>query len=577
VSTGDHENPHKRASWNPPTWLAWAAVAVAVAVTVVIVWNSSGPAFFTDEISTMGMAKLFADPANPWTLGGGSFLPLTGILLTPIWWFTQDPATAYRAAIIVLAVVSLSAIWPFAKIGRFFGLTRNAAVVVASIVAVAPGHAIQANYVWSEQVLALVTALTVWRGLVFARDRTTANAVWFGVVGALAFVAHGRAIVVSATAGIALLAFAVKRWRAAWPGIVAYSVVLGVGLLAFRFVSRTLYRHDIRTSHTFEFLGNGTPATFVEQAVSQTWYAIVPWLGLVFLGTVFLVRKSRRGEESAVAVRWILAAFGASFVFVVVLLAGSVTPFPRVDLYVYGRYLDFIALPLALIGIVALVQGVRMRVLALTALSGAVATAAFLIVVAPHIPDGGRWDSPHIPELAMFLDPGLIGRGAKDSWGSIAAVLGVMVLLVLALARRRLVAVAVVAAYFVFASVWTDQHVALEHERSARSRPPMLVALDGVPDEYAVYSPLTIPHVHDTENAYVFWAYPREFVTFENPEDMTGVLVYAPRDYQPAIDAGALPLNGSAFALLWVWVYPGELYDQLDAEGRLAHPTDEDA
>lgn len=574
MTTEDHETSPPRIPWDPPTWLAAAAVALAVAVTTVIVWNSSGPAFFTDEISTMAMAHLFADPADPWTLGGGSFLPLTGVLLTPIWWFTQDPATAYRAAIIVLSVVSLAALWPFAMIARHLGLARNASIVVAAVIVVAPGHAIQANYVWSEQVLAFVAALTVWRGLVFARERTAANAVWFGIVGALAFVAHGRALVLSGTAGLALLAFAAKRWRRAWPGVVAYTVILGAGLLAFRFASRTLYPSDIRASHTLEFLGNASPSSLVEQTASQVWYAIVPWLGLVFLGVVFLSRMARRGEDS-VAARWILAAFGASLIFVVVLLAGSVSPFPRVDLHVYGRYLDFIALPLAMIGLVAIWRGVSGRVLALTALAGAAATAAFLLLVAPGIPDGGRWDSPHVPEIAMYLDPGLIGRGAKDSWASIAILLGIAMLLVLTIARRRTVAVAVVAAYFAFASVWTDQHVALDHERSARSPAPMLQSLDGIPDEYAVFAPATIPHVHDAQNAYVFWAYPRKFLLFEEPEEMTGVLVYAPTDYEPAIEAGALPLNGSAFASLWVWVYPGALFDELDAEGRLAHPVDE--
>lgn len=560
--------------WDPPAWLAWACVLSATAVTLLVVWHSTAPLFVNDEVSVVGASRLLVHPGQDWQLGGLSYLPGTAALLAPVWWFTDDPATFYRIAVLLLGLVSVAIVWPLTRIAQELGMTRNTGMVLGSIIAAAPDHALLANYVWSEQLLSLMVAIAVWRGMVLARQwgegtLGVAAPALFALAIAGCYLVHGRAVLFAGVGGVALVVVAWRSPRRGLPAVGVYGAVMVGAHLLYRWVSSSLYPDDARTGRTLRGLVDQTPAEFASTAVSQAWYHSVTWLGLGGLGALLMLSWSRRGQRLLVA-RWLLCGVLVSAVFISMMLAGSPTARERLDLHVYGRYLAPFVLPLAFVGLAGLARGISGRIRWAGVGLVSAATALMLVLVVPGLPPGGIWSTAHLPGVAFMLSPRLQYRGVLDPWMPITLVLGIAAIFAIVLSRWRKAAVAVIAGGLVGITLWTDQRMLLDLEMFGRKEIPHTEVVRDLPTEVVLAGDSRAFDVFAFRGFYTFWSHPRSFILYDpDREARPSDLVVARMDWETAHDEGALPVKGSFFEAVVVWVFPGELQDRLRAADRL--------
>lgn len=566
--------------WEPPRWSVWVAVAVVVVANLIVAWDSTGLIYQADEAGMIFNAALFARPEGPVVLLGSSYMPGLAILIAPLWLFTDEAATVYRMAIFLNAAIGVATIWPMSRVARKFGAGRNASVLMAAVIAVSPAMLIQSNYLLAENLLHFVVMLTAWAAIVQLRNPSFRQAALLGASAGAMFLVHGRALplLVVVAVGFAVMLF--KRPVDALGGGGLLASISVASYLLLLWIEEQNYMKAERAAGQIDQLLAGSPGDYVTAIVSQTWVESLTWLGLAGIGLLVLVVRARRGAHRFES-RWLLAAVVAAIVFVVMTLAGGTwgetAGISRLDAFAYGRYIEVITPVLAVIGVAALAarlsRAIAWSVVGVAAVSGAL----FLLLVVPLMPLGGRWEGSHAPAVSAFLSDALVGTDQRDPWWAIVLFGVIATVAVVVASRRSPWSIPALGAVFLAWSLYGDQAVLKDHEFWARQIPPSLVALEGVPESEPLAVDLSQEQIGRGFNQIEFWVYPRELAAFSSERGdtprsdlaLTGVQVSLPAEQ------GAWPLNGSLVGETVIWVYPGELRDALDAEGRVAHPNDE--
>ncbi len=571
-------------AWSPPSLLAWFAIAVAVAVWVMVVWDTVAPIFGNDDISNLVYGSKLVEPGYHWALTGWSYLPGMSVLYAPLWAISNDPTFIARAASVIVGILGVLTLWPLTRLAQALGLTRNAGMIVAAIVMIAPGRALNGNYYWGETLLGLGVAVLALTGLRLAREASIKNAVIFALASALTMSAHGRVFVVVGVAGLALLALSRSSMRAAIAGVATYVVTVGGVLLLYRYESAVNFR-DARTERSLSSLTDGTFGDGAVAATSQLWYHVIAWWALAILGVALLVRMVRSRTDRLWA-WWAIAGFGVMYVFVVILVARPREGGGRLDGFAYGRYSEGVTFLLGFLGLVFIVKGVSRLIVAITAATAVVIGILYLVIVVPQIPNGGLAVPAHMPGLFLWLDDQVVTTGGKDHWPLIVAVSILFGVVGALIARFRALALSVMALYFLGYTTYADGiylHASVVFGDGGRGIPIQVYGMGELPQGVPLAVDSNLELLATQSNYYSYWLYPTEFEWFDpatdtRPSDM----VLARTDWQPALDGGALPLNGSLGSFenpatpgvveqTWVWVFPGEVQDTLDAQGRLAH------
>ena len=168
-------------------------------------------------------------------LAGGPGADLSGstlypggypLLITPVYWFTSNPATVYHAVLMINAAIS-AAIMPLGYLAcRRLGLDRPAAYGVATVAALVPAGFFYSQYAMTDAVFPVITlawllATHSWLTASSARGRYAAAA-GSALLAGFAYMVHSRGLVL--LAGSAAVG-AFMAWRrptrrppaAAWP------------------------------------------------------------------------------------------------------------------------------------------------------------------------------------------------------------------------------------------------------------------------------------------------------------------------------------------------------------------------
>ena len=122
------------------------------------------------------------------------------LLITPVFWFTSNPVTAYHAVLMINAPVS-AALMPLGYLAcRRLGLDRPAAYGVAAVTALLPAGFFYTEYAMTDAiypVLVLAWLLTVhsWLTTPSARGRYAA-AIGSALLAGLAYAVHSRGLVI---------------------------------------------------------------------------------------------------------------------------------------------------------------------------------------------------------------------------------------------------------------------------------------------------------------------------------------------------------------------------------------------
>lgn len=366
-----------------------------VVVAVVHGWaagDSTSPVQTKDEIGYLMAGRLLAGAGGAELSApdfAGGYAVGWGVVTAPLWWLGVAPDRLYQLAIGVNVALAVAAVPVLIALARRLGAGPRTAALAAVAVSVAPGRALYTGYAQPEALLSLllaVVALLLWD--VLARAAGRRHLALLTVVAGFLLWTHARTAPVVATVVVAL-AWAAWRDRrpAAATAAVGTAAVAGVGWWLNGRVESLLYP-DVagRVAAAGDQVSGLSVATAAVVTVGHAWYGAAAWLGLTVLGVVVLVEllaspapgppgtSERSGTGRRVWSAWLLASVAGSLVVGAAYLSTRFGEGARLDMIVYGRYMDPLWGLLALVGAAAVLSGgVRRRT--------AVATMATSVIV----------------------------------------------------------------------------------------------------------------------------------------------------------------------------------------------------
>ena len=553
-----------------PTWCGWLAVTVAVGMMAAVGWGSSAPLFRADEIGNLGNAQLFANPGTTWLLAGKAYMPGMGILLTPVWLITDDPATAYRIAIAMCAVMGLLVILPLRRIAKHFGAAPVTATILAALVVVAPSRVLGSNYVWAENLLVLLVSTTVVLLLECGPSTRFSGGVLLGAAAGATFLAHGRALPFAVGALLVAVWLLRSQPRVAASAAVTGAATLAASYVLFGYVADALYIGDDRVASTLDDIRRATPETYFASLGGQAWYQVAAWAGLTALGAIVLGGAAqRKGWRSAPA--GVFALLAGMSLLVPLVIANPVVE-DRGHVYFYGRYLDAFLVPLAVIGLAGIVRGVRWRSWITSLGVGTAGGLVFVLASAPKIGEGFMITPAHVPGVAYLVRVVPTDTQWPGSW-ALVVILSLVPAVVLAVTSRwPRVSLTLFAVWAVGVSLYSDEAKFDRFDQLYRSPPFQVDVLAAVDPAITLFGDVTSAQVQNNGNEFTFWSHPRAFVYMDTRKDTSDVVLFIADLSAPFVaQSGASPFVGSIVGDSATWVVPGTLHDQLDAQGRLLH------
>ncbi len=169
-------------------------------------WLSRGqvvPLATPDESAYLIAARVLVNGGVPANFSYSTLYPAGyPLLITPVFWFTRDPVTAYRAVLMINALLSALVLPLGFAAGRRMGLDRPLAYAVAMVAAVLPAGLFYAEYAMTDAiypviVLGWLLAVHGWLVSPSRRGRYAA-AVGSALLAGYADAVHSRGLVILA-------------------------------------------------------------------------------------------------------------------------------------------------------------------------------------------------------------------------------------------------------------------------------------------------------------------------------------------------------------------------------------------
>ncbi len=367
------------------------------------------------------------------------------LLITPVFWFTHNPVTAYHGVLLVNALVS-ALLMPLAYVaGRRLELTRPVAYAVATVTALVPAGFIYAEYAMTDAIypvvmLAWLLAVHSWLTARTARGRYAAAAGSALLVG-YSYAVHSRGLVV--IVGYVALA-ALVCWRRMVPRLTVAAAALGLALpvgagwLLDRYLAETIYPEGTRslTGQVETKLHSvGGAINVFEMAAGQLWRLVLDSWGLAGIGlfaALAVIASSRFRPELR-----ILAALTVAVTLVTAGISPAALPPDQSQTWASGRYLDGMIVTLFIAGAVVLLRA-RPRFVLACAAATVVLTGVTAAIVAVYA--GSSLPTGDFPTGFNFAEPAVLAQNwtSANVFVASAAAIGLLaVWIALALAARR--------------------------------------------------------------------------------------------------------------------------------------------
>lgn len=578
-----------------PTWFLVAALAAAVtAVHLITGWHAEGPVVFDDEGGYLRIARHLAGEGP---VAGVRYFPGYSLLIVPIHWALGSPWAVFvgvkvlnallGATTAVLAYLTTGYLLPRHERWRRLGAT--------AVVSLYPSFTLFSNQAFSENALiplSLLLALLVARWLP-ERPVWSAGA-GLGALGAFALIVHPRSLGIAAALGVV-----VSAWWWPWPrnarrllafaGGLAVVGLLGLVLVQWERTGAPVGSGSYQLDHIVgDRIGIEGLRRVVVGAAGQALYLIVATGGVAVLGGVTFVRAMQRfwgdGDRSATTALVTHAGLATALVFVTSAVfispgADSVRP----DTVLYGRYNEGAIAPFLLLGATELVSGgFRLwdRERWWRGVLPWVVGLVFVTAVAVRWWQQSQLLGVHVdnPFNVLTLYPVLAAVGGVEPL-ALAALGAVTATTLLLVARRSwpvavgLAAVAflVLAARMAFFYLPRDHYDPRERERVVAEAANALDERFGVECLGVDRARQPIYHVQ-LYRWYVDGARIEEFSSdVGSPEVPCSPLVISGRtDLDEAYPGARLVTREGRGIESYLWVLPGELQEQLEAEGMLS-------
>jgi Dolichyl-phosphate-mannose-protein mannosyltransferase len=554
-----------------PTIIAIAAVMGTTALHAFAAWGAVGPVWASDEIGVLANARVIAGIGPPLELQYLGYYPGWSVVLAPLWWIFHDPGQIYRVAVALSALCGVLLIIPLTMIARRLGVAPPLAVTIAAIVAASPARTVMSNYALSENFLTLMIAVAVVVAIRFWKSRSPGWAAALGATVAYAFFSHGRAITLVAVTGVWFLTMIWRRPRAAVSGFVSLGVLSYCAFAINRMISGQLYgAASDRESSTLATLFKTTPVSFAQAALGQAWYLSAAWAGLVIIGAGTLaVWAAREVRQRSIGVSaWAIAALVAAAILSVGFVSSAIARGDnRLDLFIYGRYMDPFVAPVVLVGLVMVTRKLSRRTGLLLVAAAVVINGFFLTLSVPNIPKGGWWAPINIPGVLLRLWP-TVGDKGPAPWLATGLVTVVFAICFLALRRWPALSMLAVVAYFAVGSVAADVRAVDTFNVGFNAEPELVATVQQLGPRHSLSfdSDRADPVA---QNLYQYWFADRRVNVFDSIRERPATeLVIARATWEKGAAEGALRVvavkRGDA-----LWVMPGALQRQLIEDGRV--------
>jgi hypothetical protein len=361
----------------PPGWRRVAVVSTIVVLTALsLVWrlwlvrDAQWLTVRIDEDGYLLVARVLAGGPGGVTSENPLFRHVGyPMLITPVYWFTRDPAEVYHGVQVINAVInSLTLPLAYLVSRRVFGLARVLSVATAATAASIPAVVFYGGFALTDAVLAPLFAgwILALHNAVTNPDR--ARAVWSArLAGALvgaAWLIHVRSIVILAVHVLVFTVLALRRRiprgvaTASWLGIVA---AILVDLILRAIIGDAIALSGESPSGTLRtrLLTPFGLVHTVNWAVGQVWYLTISTLGLAAVAGVATVYWLRRRGPGSTGRTVFLIALSAVTIGIAVFSAATLPDGDRINLYAYARYIAFTAPLWMIVAVAALAQLVR--------------------------------------------------------------------------------------------------------------------------------------------------------------------------------------------------------------------------
>ncbi|MFF5208297.1 hypothetical protein [Streptosporangium sp. NPDC000396] len=367
----------------PASRIGWVLAAGWVVHLLLRLWLArwrTGPVANPDETGYLLAARWLAGGAGGDMSGSTFYQGGYPLLLTPAFWFTHDPALAYRLVVGVGAVVG-AALFPLGYLAlRRLGSGSGATCALAFVATLLPATVFFGQFALADAVLPTLVLAWLLALDAFVRSGAAASGVLASVLAGYGFAVHlrGTVIFVVHLAMSVLLVAGRKVPRKA--GLVAVAVAVMTGTAGYVLnaeLQAALYPDGIRDltgllrTRVTSFDGQ---LRALSGALGQLWYLVVSTWGLagagLAAGVAAVVRRRAPLRLRVAATALLVTTAGIAYAS-----SAALPDEQRVGNYVYGRYLACVAIAWALAGLAVLA-----RTSGKTAARHALASAVLLAV-----------------------------------------------------------------------------------------------------------------------------------------------------------------------------------------------------
>lgn len=358
-------------------WMAQAALRMAVS------FQHAMPILVPDESGYLLAARLISG-GSPSDLSGRTFYQGGySLLLAPVYWISDDPATVYRLVLVINALAGASLLVLAYLALRRMGLPRGRACLLAHVTALIPSAIYYSQFALTDAVLPVVVLgwLLLLHGWLGGGGRL--HGVAASAAAAYAYSTHARGLIILVVHAGLLVVVALRRRGTTGRDVAAMALVAalgaGAGWALNSWVRAELYPGGVAPLGdwlTDRLTTLDGLAWTVSVAAGQLWHVIVATWGLAGVGLLALAATAfRRAAPSAdqLLAGVTLAAIAGVAVATSAALPGEGT----VANHAYGRYLACFTPALVAAGLAVLT-----RARTATAIRAALGTAALTAVTA---------------------------------------------------------------------------------------------------------------------------------------------------------------------------------------------------
>ena len=355
------------------------------------------------------------------------------VLIAPVYWFTHNPVTVYRAVLIINAAIS-AAVLPLAYLAaRRLRLDRPMAYGVATAAALLPAALFYSEFAMTDAiypvlVLGWLLAVHSWLTVSSVRRRYAA-AVGSALLAGYADVVHSRGLVIVV---VFVVLGAVITWRRLAPrgtvvaAVAALAVPLWTGSVLDGKLARAMYPSGsrslggeiiIRLKHPHDIL------LIAEEAAGQMWRFVLDGWGVAGIGLVAaVVLAVRRGTRTDLR---IMAAISLAVTLAIAVTAPAALPPTQSQAWASGRYLDGMVVAFFVVGAAVLLRADRRRIVVYAA---CLVPPTLVAGIAVFAYSGGSVPTAGFGGAFAFAEPAVLTQNWTQANVFLATVVGLLLL-----------------------------------------------------------------------------------------------------------------------------------------------------